>query len=352
MIYRALDQTTHLEPLDSSHVAATYKLITANREHLDRWLRWSSAIQTRADVSGFIEQFQTRLQQGNGFLCGIWSSGALAGAVVCWYIHPENSNAEIGYWLGEAFTGQGLATRASAKTIDYLFNEVGLHRIEMQCGVENTKSRAVPERLGFKLEGMRRASHWITNRFVDHAIYGMLSSEWKTHASLPREQRDITMDYALRMANSGDHDWLEDLRKQAYRDLFIATWGAWDEARHKRHFAGFLSKGNCLIIQAGQTDVGMIQRIESADRLTIEEIQVLPQYQRQGLGTAILKDTIAKAQSLRKDVYLSLGLKNTKAYRLYNRMGFEEYKRTDTHFHMRICTADESEDSVADEKAT
>ena len=60
----------------------------------------------------------------------------------------------------------------------YLFDEVGLHRVEMQCGVENLKSRAVPERLGFKLEGIRRGSHWITNRFVDHAVYGMLSDEW------------------------------------------------------------------------------------------------------------------------------------------------------------------------------
>jgi ribosomal-protein-serine acetyltransferase len=48
----------------------------------------------------------------------------------------------------------------------------------MQCGVANVRSRAIPERLGFRLEGVRRQSHWITDQFVDHAVYGMLAPEW------------------------------------------------------------------------------------------------------------------------------------------------------------------------------
>lgn len=155
-----------------------HQLIVANRDHLDRWLRWSAAIQTEADVLEMIEQFQLKWQNGNGFICGIWHCEIFAGAVVCWYIHAENKNAEVGYWLGEAFTGKGLASRATARCITYLFEELELHRVEMQCGVENVKSRAVPERLGFTLEGVRRDSHWITDRFVDHTVYGLLAEEW------------------------------------------------------------------------------------------------------------------------------------------------------------------------------
>ncbi len=179
MLFWHLNPSTHIQALTPEHVDAVYQLISKNRIHLDRWLRWSSAIQTRGDVQQLIDQFQQKLQQGDGFHCGIWHQNRLAGAVVCWYIHPGNNNAEIGYWLGEAFTGKGLATRAASMAIDHLFNDRGLHRIEMQCGVENTKSRAIPERLGFKLEGIRRESHWITDRFVDHAVYGLLSDEWE-----------------------------------------------------------------------------------------------------------------------------------------------------------------------------
>lgn len=102
----------------------------------------------------------------------------LAGGVVCWYIHRQSRNAEVGYWLGETFVGRGLAFRAARWAVDRLFAVERLHRVELQCGVGNRASRAVAERLGFTAEGTRRESHWITDRFVDHVIYGMLDREW------------------------------------------------------------------------------------------------------------------------------------------------------------------------------
>ena len=92
--------------------------------------------------------------------------------MVCWYIHRQQRNAELGYWLGERFVGRGLAVRAAAWAADHLFTVEALHRVEMQCGVANGASRAVAERLGFTQEGIRRESHWITDRFVDHGVYG------------------------------------------------------------------------------------------------------------------------------------------------------------------------------------
>lgn len=151
------------------------------------------------------------------------------------------------------------------------------------------------------------------------------------------------MDYVLRIAAVDDYSWLEELRRQAYRDLFFATWGAWDEARHKRHFSNFLTQGNILIVRSEQANVGIIQMSESPDRFTIEEIQILPLYQGKGLGTKLIQDAIAKAQRLNKDVYLSLGLHNKKAYRLYSRLGFQEYKKTETHFYMRKCISNKGE---------
>ena len=173
-----LDETTVVRPLELGDTHEVYTLITQNRQHLDRWLRWSSALQSEADVKTFIEQFQGKLGQGDGFHCGIWNAGQLAGGGVCWYINRQNKNAEVGYWLGEAFVGRGLVTRAVESATEHLFEAEQLHRLEMQCGAENGRSRAVPERLGFTLEGVRRQSHWITDRFVDHAVYGLLADEW------------------------------------------------------------------------------------------------------------------------------------------------------------------------------
>jgi ribosomal-protein-serine acetyltransferase len=167
-----------VRPLEPADTARLLSLIVANRAHLDRWLRWSAAIRTADDAAALIDTFATKRTGGDGFHCGIWCDDELAGGVVCWYIHRQNRNAEVGYWLGERFVGRGLAVQAAAWAVDHLFTVEALHRVEMQCGVANGPSRAVAERLGFTQEGIRRESHWITDRFVDHVVYGMLDREW------------------------------------------------------------------------------------------------------------------------------------------------------------------------------
>ena len=170
-----------VQPLTQADAGDMHALLTANRAHLDRWLRWSASLRTPADLAAFIGGFETKLAAGDGFHCGLRIDGALAGGVVCWYIHRQNRNAEVGYWLGEGYTGRGLATLAARWAVDRLFSVERLHRVEMQCGIGNRASRAVAERLGFRAEGVRRESHWITDRFVDHVIYGMLDREWEAH---------------------------------------------------------------------------------------------------------------------------------------------------------------------------
>ncbi|MCL4254768.1 MAG: GNAT family N-acetyltransferase, partial [Anaerolineae bacterium] len=83
-----------------------------------------------------------------------------------------------GYWLGESFTGQGIITNACKAVISALIYEENVHRIEIQCMVDNVRSRAIPERLGFTYEGIKRESEWINGAFADHAVYSLLDREW------------------------------------------------------------------------------------------------------------------------------------------------------------------------------
>lgn len=174
-----LDDDTVLRPLQPAEAPQVLSLIQANRGHLDRWLRWSSSIQTSQDSAALIDTFVRKQASGDGFHFGIWQRGHLAGGLVCWYIHRQNRNAELGYWLGATMLGQGLASRSAALGIRHLFEVEQLNRVEMLCGVDNRPSRRVAERLGFSLEGIRRESHWITDRFVDHAVYGLLRRDWQ-----------------------------------------------------------------------------------------------------------------------------------------------------------------------------
>jgi ribosomal-protein-serine acetyltransferase len=70
-------------------------------------------------------------------------------------------------------------TKSCIAYINYAFNELKLNRVEIRCAVENSKSRAIPEGLGFKNEGTIREAEWLYDHFVDHIVYGMLARDWK-----------------------------------------------------------------------------------------------------------------------------------------------------------------------------
>lgn len=140
--------------------------------------------------------------------------------------------------------------------------------------------------------------------------------------------------YLLREACESDKAWLENLRREVYRDLFFATWGSWDEDRHARHFISCLEEGHIQIIEVNKMPVGMLQVFELDGATEISEIQISPLNQGQGLATEIINDILEKAHSSNKKVTLSTGLKNSKALRLYQKLGFLEIRRTESKIYM------------------
>jgi ribosomal protein S18 acetylase RimI-like enzyme len=142
------------------------------------------------------------------------------------------------------------------------------------------------------------------------------------------------MTYQLTPVTSEDYAWLEQLRRAVYQELFLATWDAWDEARHIRHHIACMQRGGIMRIEVNGVRVGMIQLFEEPDAVEVGEIQIQPGDQGRGIGTRILQDIIARAHAHGKKVVLSTGLKNHRAYRLYKRLGFRRVAQTDTHNHM------------------
>ena len=62
----------------------------------------------------------------------------------------------------------------------YLFDDLALHRVTIQCGTGNQRSCAIPQRLGFTREGVMREAEWVNDRWVDLVVWGMLSPDWHT----------------------------------------------------------------------------------------------------------------------------------------------------------------------------
>lgn len=140
--------------------------------------------------------------------------------------------------------------------------------------------------------------------------------------------------YQLTAATVADRDWLERLRREVYRELFQATFGEWDEARHARHCAECWRGGRIWIIEVDATRVGMIQLFETPGALEVAEIQILLAHQNRGIGGAVLQDTISRAHRQGRKVNLGVALKNEGAYRFYKRLGFRQIRQSDTHHHL------------------
>lgn len=164
--------------LDKRNAEELLHLINYSRDELREWLGWIDSTTTIHHSIQFIEANWAIFEERSGLIVGIFYRGRLAGMVGFNTIDWVNHIGVIGYWLGSPFQGYGIMTRSVTAMIDYGFNQLSLNRIEIRAGFENVKSRAIPERLGFQMEGRIRQGEWLYDHYVDLVLYGMLASEW------------------------------------------------------------------------------------------------------------------------------------------------------------------------------
>lgn len=150
--------------------------LSRRRQSRTAWLKDDRSIE---NTHAFIKRNLKQFAENEGFAAGIWYEDEMAGQIEYNYLDWNTQKTEIGFWLGESFQGKGLVTKSCRVLINYAFNELKLNRVEMHCGIENTKSRKIPEKLGFRKKGVIRQAGWLQDYFVDFVIYGMLASKWQ-----------------------------------------------------------------------------------------------------------------------------------------------------------------------------
>ncbi|MBN9387800.1 MAG: GNAT family N-acetyltransferase [Chloroflexi bacterium] len=174
-----VDDEIELGLYEERHAQALFELTDRSREHIREWLPWVDGSTTVEASRNFIKISLKQYAENDGLAVGIWYKGELAGTASFHYFDWHTRRTEIGYWLGQEFTGKGLMTRAVRRLVEYGFDELNLNRIEIRCAPGNRKSRAIPERLGFTAEGTLRQVGFIhDNILVDMVVYGLLKDEW------------------------------------------------------------------------------------------------------------------------------------------------------------------------------
>src|ERR1700677_504550 len=175
-----------LAVIEPRHVRTLFDLIEADRRHLRPWMSWVDQRKTLTDVANYIAASLKQFSMAQGFHAGIWSQGTLCGMINCHPIDWPNKATCLEYWLAAPHEGKGIMTASCRAVTRHALDEFGFHRVTIRCATENMRSRAIPERLGFGLEGISRGCEWLNDRFVDHAVYALLKTDQLPEFTCPK----------------------------------------------------------------------------------------------------------------------------------------------------------------------
>jgi len=120
---------------------------------------------------------------GAAFGFGMFVGGRFAGEVTLSSIQrgPMQS-AYVGYWIDEKVAGQGYTPEAVVTMLQFAFETLRLHRIEITIIPRNVASRRVVEKLGLRMEGIAERFLEIDGAWEDHARYAITAEEWAQRA--------------------------------------------------------------------------------------------------------------------------------------------------------------------------
>lgn len=171
------DDEVELELAEMHHAQELFDLTDRNRAHLAPWMPWVEGTKTVADTTAFLTFIRGEYGAGRGFHCNLRYRGEMVGGIGLHAMRSFDKTCELGYWIAEEHVGKGVVTRATRALVTAAFAQ-GYVRVGIKAAVDNVRSRGVPERLGFTLEGVERMAARIGDRHVDHASYAMLAADW------------------------------------------------------------------------------------------------------------------------------------------------------------------------------
>ncbi|MCL6574321.1 MAG: GNAT family N-acetyltransferase [Bacillus sp. (in: Bacteria)] len=135
---------------------AVYQAIQGSLNELKPWLPWAHIEQTGEDVEGNIRHAHAKFLTRDDLRLHIFNkeNGEFIGSSGLHRINWDVPKFEIGYWIDSRFSGNGYITEATEAITEFAFTELKAKRVEIRCDFKNTKSRAIPEKLGYTLEGI------------------------------------------------------------------------------------------------------------------------------------------------------------------------------------------------------
>lgn len=172
------DGDLSLLPIQPHHARPLFAIVDQDRAYLRQWQNWPDHMRSLREMQGLIANSLNRSRHHIGCDAVIYYQRVPAGKVGFVYIDDHQSYGEIGYWLAQRFQGYGLVTRAARFVTDFGFGTAGLSEVRIRVAEANRRSRAIPERLGFRSNLHAPHTVWIHGVQQRELVYSMSRETW------------------------------------------------------------------------------------------------------------------------------------------------------------------------------
>ncbi len=180
MEYIQVNTKTHLEAIRLSAAPVIFETINRDRNYLQKWLPFVDATRSVADTELFIKSLVRQKDKKKDDVFTIWYNFEFAGLIGFKDTDWVNNKTELGYWLAEKMQGKGIITHCTAALVRYAFKKLSMNRIQIKVATGNSRSEAIPVRMGFKLEGIERHGEWLNGTYHDLKVFSLLKSDKPT----------------------------------------------------------------------------------------------------------------------------------------------------------------------------
>ena len=147
------------------------------------------------------------------------------------------------------------------------------------------------------------------------------------------------MNWTLRAATIDDLGFIFNTYKATMK-AYIEAITEWDEFAQRQHYEATFSVKDFQIVQFDAEDVGVLSLLDLDTYTFLARIEILPDYQNRGLGSAILRWLIQDAKKHKKPIMLRV-YKNNPAQHLYRRLGWQVVSQDDIQLDMLYGTVDD-----------
>lgn len=152
----------------------------ASDDQVTQYMTWNSH-KSIEETLGFINYTLGRYERDEGGEWGITlkETGKLVGCTGIVNYDRNNKRLELGYVLARPYWGRGIMPEAVKRVIQFVFEEMGINRIECYHYLPNEKSGRVMQKAGMTFEGIAREKYFIKERFWDVKQYAILKRDWE-----------------------------------------------------------------------------------------------------------------------------------------------------------------------------